>query len=1175
MASARWLVIGVAFIVSCAGSTRPVGNDGDATTHEDIGTDLEVSPEVLGPADIRGEVPEADRLVFDASGDLTAETLGPQCAPGEGCFLDPCDENSDCQSGWCVQHLGESVCSQTCQDECPSGWSCQQVAGTIPDVVYICVSDYANLCRPCVDNAGCTSSGGAEDACLDYGAEGDFCGGPCGEDSDCPWGFSCQEAATVGGAALKQCVADAGVCPCTKRSIELALATHCEVSNQWGTCLGQRVCREDGLSLCDAEQPAGESCNGMDDDCDGEIDEPDLVDGKYRELCDDDNGCTADSCSGEDGCVNSVLEAGSCDDGDPCTVADHCDAGSCVGDAVECDDENPCTDNVCTATGGCEYPPVAGECDDGDPCTLGDHCVAGECSGEAVSCQCQEDADCAVLEDGDLCNGTLVCDTSKIPYICVVDAETKVICPQPEGLTGQCQTASCDPQTGACANVAANDGLLCDDGDACSVNSVCADGLCGAGVEVNCNDGNPCTDDTCDAGEGCLHVANALPCADGDVCTTGDQCQGGQCLGGAVLACDDGNPCNGLEACDSVVGCVAGLPLQCDDGNACNGQEVCLQDSGCKAGVPLVCDDKNGCTDDSCQPDGGCVFVPNAAACDDGNACTVGDGCQGGVCLAGSAKSCDDDNVCTNDSCAPTSGCVHLLNSAPCDDGSLCTTGDFCQLGECVGGGTLLCDDGNSCTDDSCSGEVGCQFLPNSHPCDDGNLCTVSDGCANGWCASGGQLDCDDDNGCTTDFCDPEAGCQHIDNMLPCDDGDACTSDDVCVQGACESGAALECNDGNGCTDDACDPDVGCVFTANDASCSDGDVCTVGDFCQAALCQSGPDALECDDANECTQDSCDAESGCQHGAIPNGAECLPNGTCQEGICVPNIVDSCATVLANNPAAQSGTHTLDPDGEGGQAPFDVHCEMALDGGGWTLAMAINTADGHRASLTDAIWTVKTESGSFAQRWSKDYKSLSAMKVAGNQLLLIVRNHNTDASAEPVGWRSWSLDGEKVFQDFFDVGMGAYNANSAGGCNSGHGGNGHKQTTGVLSAGVKAPYDTFTGWAENIYTNSYYGNCEPQGDGFRLSSWYRWSNNANVGLGLQMDSVNSGYALEAGSHMKIDTYGDPQRYCYGSCSGCTAYPDGGYSSTKTKAAIGTDYNQNQCTVGVSYRYEWYVR
>ena len=70
-------------------------------------------------------------------------------------------------------------------------------------------------------------------------------------------------------------------------------------------------------------------------------------------------------------------------------------------------------------------------------------------------------------------------------------------------------------------------------------------------------------------------------------------------------------------------------------------------------------------------------------------------------------------------------------------------------------------------------------------------------------------------------------------------------------------------------------------------------------------------------------------------------------------------------------------------------------------------------------------------------------------------------------------------------------------------------------------------------------------------------------------------DSTYSLEAGSHMKFDTYNNPQRYCCGGCGGCQAYPDGSEQSGQTKASIGSDHFNCHCSVGVSYRYEWYVR
>ena len=906
---------------------------GDATPERSVPVDMAHQDATGDDAAVAPEVPVWDSNVS-------------QCDPGEGCFLDKCSENEECQSHWCVQHMGESLCTTLCQEECFPGWTCKQVAGTDPDVVYICVSDYANLCRPCAASSDCKSAGGAEDVCVDYGPEGSFCGGSCQDSQDCPWGFSCLDAESAEGVVLNQCVADTGVCPCTENSVAMGLSTPCRVDSEFGTCTGKRVCTDTGLTACDATIPAEEICNGVDDDCDDEVDEPNLQDSSYVHVCEDGNECTEDVCNGDSGCSNAVLESGSCDDENPCTVADHCEMGGCIGDPVECDDQNPCTDNLCTATGGCEYPSNSAPCDDSDPCTLADQCVDGECGGVQVSCGCQVDDDCAALEDGNLCNGVLHCNLDKLPYQCEVTADSVVTCPEPEGPGIACLQTACDPVDGQCKFAPVADGQPCDDQSACTLADACFDGECNGSLPANCADANPCTEDFCDPETGCVHLNSGLSCQDGDACTVGDTCLEGECVSGAVKDCNDSNPCTN-DACDPVAGCVHNLLAgSCDDGNQCTTDDKCVNGICTGSGI-MDCDDANNCTKDLCLPGGGCSHVAVVGPCDDGNGCTLFDYCQNGDCVPGQQKICDDSNDCTTDSCVggiclfastsgdcddqsactaddacingqcvgqvgvdcddsnpctsehcdPAVGCVYSLNGNPCDDGNPCTTVDACNDGGCTGGEPLDCDDDNECTLDNCSPDVGCKHTPWESGCDDNNPCTTGDLCDQGLCIGQAILECDDGNPCTQDYCDPVAGgCDHLPTDGFCSDADACTMNDFCKNGTCVGGPAVNCNDDNPCTNDSCDSGLGCLQQVNSAPCDDLNPCTVGDECANGECGPGPDPLNCNDGDECTDDSCVPETGCSH--THNTAQCDDNNACTQddacadGICKPGQPIQC-------------------------------------------------------------------------------------------------------------------------------------------------------------------------------------------------------------------------------------------------------------------------------------------
>jgi hypothetical protein len=922
---------------------------GDATVEDTPGLDGMGKDLTAGDttSDL-GDLPDVD-LFTDLTSDMGDDTgvdLLPGCKPGDGCFLDDCTENNQCQSGWCVEHMGEGICTKTCVDECPPGWSCKMLGQGGTDPVYLCISSVSNLCKPCAGNADCKSPGGQEDVCVDYGPEGSFCGGVCLEDEDCPWGFSCAEAESVDGVELMQCVADAGTCPCAAKSVTLGLSTPCTTTSEWGICYGKRVCAEAGLSDCDALVAIEESCNGFDDDCDGDIDEPTELDGNLINLCEDGNPCTLDSCKGTDGCLYENLEDGECMDGDACTIGDHCDQGTCLGTPIDCVDDDPCTDDSCDGLGGCKYELNNADCDDADPCTVADECLEGTCSGFPIPCDCAVDDDCQPLEDDDLCNGYLVCDNDELPYQCKIQADSVVECPQPEGFDAPCLKATCNPLDGSCSMVPDNDGFACDDGAPCTLGDYCLDGICKPGVEANCNDGNPCTDDSCDpAQDGCVNVNNTEPCEDTSMCTVGDTCENGICSAGPVVNCDDGNPCTD-DSCDPALGCV-NLPVDvlCDDGNECTTDDHCVEGK-CVFSETMLCNDQNLCTTDTCDPAVGCVYAANSVPCEDGSKCTAGDTCNGSSCVPGPELNCEDDNPCTNDSCNPDLGCVHLdadldcddgnlcttddhcvegkcvfvdnlpcndqnlcttdtcvpsigcvyaLNDAPCTDNDLCTTGDHCNLGECITSGSLNCNDNNICTDDSCDTETGCQFIPNQAVCSDDSVCSDSDKCSNGWCVPGPLLDCDDKNPCTDDSCHPESGCINTPNILPCEDGDACTENDICSNEVCVAGDAVVCDDLNDCTEDVCNFFMGCVYAAIEGACEDGDACTENDICDNGLCVSGS-AVTCDDSKVCTDDHCDNVDGCQFVAnvepCTDNDKCTENDMCSEGECVPGAALTC-------------------------------------------------------------------------------------------------------------------------------------------------------------------------------------------------------------------------------------------------------------------------------------------
>jgi hypothetical protein len=338
-----------------------------------------------------------------------------------------------------------------------------------------------------------------------------------------------------------------------------------------------------------------------------------------------------------------------------------------------------------------------------------------------ASCSSGGDCDSGICQDGVCCNTSC---------------------------SGDCRFCNMSQALGTCTT--APNGYLCPDNDKCNGDETCQNGVCTDSPPADCDDHNMCTADTCTPSIGCRHTpeTDGTSCSDGNICNGVETCQGGLCRRPDPLDCDDGDPCTS-DSCDRNNGCIhPPIPdgSSCEDNNVCNGEGVC-QGGVCIPGTALECDDNNSCTDDQCLPDSGCAYnpYPTGTPCNDGQVCTVNDSCVGGVCT-GQAVDCDDNNLCTEDVCDQVGGCQHtqLADGTSCGGGQ-CGQG-VCVQGECEVVDGPSCEDYEPCTNDWCDPQQGCMHerLPDGWECGEcymclGGQCMKATNCGkSGGCSSAG-----------------------------------------------------------------------------------------------------------------------------------------------------------------------------------------------------------------------------------------------------------------------------------------------------------------------------------------------------------------------------------------------------------------------------------------------------
>ncbi len=470
------------------------------------------------------------KCLHGAVADDTLCDDGNACTSKDRCKLGKCTgDDKDCSDGWaCTLDTCNPVNAVCSTKPIGDGGGCDD--GDPCTVQELCKDGACKgVPHDCDDGSPCTTDAcDSKTGCVHKAVTG---AKSCDDNNACTTGDACAKGVCAGKA--KTCDDNN---PCT--------ADLCNATT--GKCLhphaGEGNPCDDGSKCTSGDRCVGGGCQGK------------------LKSCGNVAACKPGSCDPATGQCNAApKDADVCDDGNPCTHADRCKSGGCAGQAKTCDDGDPCTGTLCNAlTGPCSNAAVsaAKACNDGNPCTTGDACIAGACKGQPKSCDdgkgCTADS-CApsgacrnialasgkACDDGDKCTLQDTCAGDKC-------AGTKQLCPD----GGPCTTGLCDTKTGLCATAPKSDGQACDDGTTCTADDKCLQGQCDGDLK-DCDDDKPCTRDNCDFGTGkCAHqtLADGTACADDDPCTLPGSCKAGACKG-LPNPCDDGNPCTDAS-CD-------------------------------------------------------------------------------------------------------------------------------------------------------------------------------------------------------------------------------------------------------------------------------------------------------------------------------------------------------------------------------------------------------------------------------------------------------------------------------------------------------------------------------------------------------------------------------------------------------------------------------------------------
>jgi hypothetical protein len=622
-----------------------------------------------------------------------------------------CVGDEDCASGVCTPTPDAAVCSAPCtsDEECAAaglaGFGCD-TAGAV------CIHQTVSLCLPCDSDEACASPVAKDARCVELTPGGGrFCGLACQSDEECPTEYGCQDFEDDQGAAFKQCAPKTDACTCTAYHAASGATTSCGL----GACAGKGevTCSEAGKppEACSAAAGAAETCDTLDNDCDGETDE------NFKDAA---------------GKWSTDAHCGAC--GNACTDPEH-GSSSCQPEQesyecmIVCEEGYAGTgDGKCelAGLGACEPCEVAGDCQLGLVCApigASQVCVASCGEGEA----CEEGYACKTVDEVGYClrADTGACKASGEACQAPADCEDLNPCSVADCAAGHCAYANDDAYVEACAwpyGADTQEHGECKTGArscAALVLGECVgqvapelDDVCD-GLDTDCD--GAVDEDFQDAEGNWSSDAHCGGC--GNACTAPEHgtssCQPKEETYACALVCEDGYAATAAGTCElDVVGACGACEVEgdCQGGLTCatlGASQVCLAACGegvaCEAGY-------------ACKPVDGVSYClrADAAACK-----APGEDCQ-------APADCEDLNPCSVDACeagkcaytnddAYSEACAWSYGDDTKDRGECKTGTRTCTamaLGECVGQVAPAPVDACNSLDDNCDGDLdeGCEL---------------------------------------------------------------------------------------------------------------------------------------------------------------------------------------------------------------------------------------------------------------------------------------------------------------------------------------------------------------------------------------------------------------------------------------------------------------------------------